>query len=68
MALANLSIEEVSSKLGLDKQTVRVLIQQGIVSWGTAYRLPGSKRYSYLISPRRFYEETGVKLGGMMDE
>lgn len=68
MAKGNLGIAEVADTLGVDRQTVRVLIRQGVVSWGTAYRLPGSKRWSYLISPKAFYEATGVKLGGMVDE
>lgn len=54
--------------MGLDKQTIRVLIQQGVVSWGKVYRLPGSKRRNYLISPKKFYEETGIALGGLKDE
>ena len=64
MVKGNLSIAEVSASLKLDKQTVRVLIQQGIVPWGRAYKRPGSKRWSYLISPKAFYEDTGVALGG----
>lgn len=59
---ANLTTKEVADALGVDKNTVRTLIKQGIVDWGTAYRLPGSKRLSYLISPKAFYDATGVKL------
>lgn len=62
MAKGNLGIAEVANTLGLDKQTVRVLIQQGIVPWGTVYRLPGSKRQNYLISPKAFFESTGIAL------
>lgn len=68
MAKANLGIAEVAQAMGLDKQTVRVLIQQGVVPWGKVYRLPGSKRRNYLISPKLFYEATGVALGGYKDE
>lgn len=68
MARANLGIAEVAQSMGLDKQTVRVLIQQGVVPWGRAYKRPGSKRWSYLISPKLFYEATGVALGGYKDE
>lgn len=64
MAKGNLGIEETAVALGLDKQTLRILIQQGVVDYGRAYKLPGSKRWSYLISPKKFYEETGVALGG----
>ena len=53
--------------LQVDSQTVRVLLQNGLVSWGTAFRHPGSKRYSYLISPLKFYQETGYLWEGTDD-
>lgn len=65
---ANLSIAEVAKSLGMDQQSVRVLIQQGIVPWGKAWKRPGSSHYSYLISPQGFYEATGVALGGAEDD
>lgn len=68
MAQANLSIAETSAALGLDKQTLRILIRDGIVDYGKAYKLPGSKRYNYLISPQKFFEATGIRLGGLKNE
>lgn len=59
---ANLSVKEAAQALGVDVQTVRTLLQQKTVSWGFATRLPGSVRYHYFISPRKFYEETGYFL------
>lgn len=56
---ASLSVKEVADALSCDVQTVRVMIQQGIVSWGKAFKMPGSSKYRYLISPVKFYEETG---------
>ncbi len=64
----NLSIAEVSQALRMDKQTIRILIQSGFVSWGKAVKKPGSTHFLYLISPRRFYEETGVLLGAQIPE
>lgn len=58
---ANLSVQEAADALGFDVQTVRVMIQQGLVSWGTALKMPGSSKYRYLISPVKFYEATGWK-------
>lgn len=62
---ANLKISEVAQALHMDQQTVRLMLQQGVVSWGCAYkRTPTSRQFSYLISPKRFFEETGVLIGG----
>ena len=61
----NLKISEVAQALHMDQQTVRLMLQQGIVPWGCAYkRTPKSRQFSYLISPKRFFEETGVLIGG----
>ena len=60
---ANISIKEAANALGMDRQTVRLLIQTGAVGWGQAVKLPGSRKWFYIISPKLFYEETGVVLG-----
>ena len=65
---ANLSVAEVAAVMHTDPQTIRVMIQQGIVSWGKAWKRPGSRHYSYLIRPQGFYEATGVVLGGADDD
>lgn len=62
---ANLSIAEVAQALHMDQQTVRLMLQQGVVPWGKAWKRPGSRHFSYLISPQGFYEATGVILGGV---
>ena len=65
----NLKVSEVARVLRVDSQTVRLMLQQGLVSWGCAYkRTPKSRQFSYLISPKRFFEETGVILGGVEDD
>lgn len=58
---ANLTVQEAASALGVDAQTVRILIQQKLVPWGECFKLPGSTQYFYMISPIKFYEETGWK-------
>lgn len=57
--VANVPVEVAAKALGTDKQTLRVMIQQKIVDWGIAYKLPNSTQYTYLISPKKFYEATG---------
>lgn len=56
---ANMPLKIAARALGMAPQTVRVMIQMGVVSWGRAFKRPESKKYSYLISPKTFYEETG---------
>lgn len=65
---ANLSVAEVASVMHTDPQTIRVMLQQGIVPWGKAWKRPGSSHYTYIISPKRFYDETGMVLGGVEDD
>lgn len=65
---ANLSVAEVAAVMHTDPQTIRVMIQQEIVPWGKAWKRPGSRHFSYLISPQAFYEATGVALGGVEDD
>lgn len=61
---ANVPVAEAAKALKVDCQTVRLLLQNGIVPWGVAYRLPGSSRFSYHISPKKFFEETGYAYRG----
>ena len=56
---ANMPIRIAAEALHMDSQTIRIMLQMGIVPWGKAFKLPGSKKYSYLISPKAFYEATG---------
>ena len=56
---ANMPVAVAAKALQVDSQTVRVLLQNNLVSWGLAYKRPGSRNYSYLISPLKFYQETG---------
>lgn len=56
---ANMPIKIAAEALKKDPQTVRVMIRMGIVPWGKAFKLPDSKKFSYIISPKVFYEETG---------
>lgn len=58
---ANITVQEAAQALGLDQQTVRILIQQKLVPWGTCFKMPGSTKFTYLISPKSFYEATGYK-------
>lgn len=57
---ANIPVGVAAKALGVDAQTVRLLLQSGTVEWGIAYRrTPRSKHFSYIVYPRLFYEATG---------
>lgn len=57
---ANVPVAVAAQALKMDCQTVRLLLQNNLVDWGIAYRrTPRSRQYSYLIYPKKFYEETG---------
>ena len=64
---ANMPVAVAAKALGVDTPTVRVLCQQSLADWGTAYRRPVSSNYSYLISPLKFYQETGFLWEGVND-
>ncbi len=61
---ANIPVAVAAKALKMDSQTVRVLLQNKLVPWGSAFKRPGSNRFTYLISPLRFYEETGFRYEG----
>lgn len=50
--------------LNMDCQTVRLMLQQGLVDWGIALKRKGSKTYTYVIYAKKFYEATGFYYDG----
>lgn len=66
---ARMPVETAARALGMDAQTVRVMCQLGIVPWGFAFKPPGSKYFSYIISLKLFCETTGFRWDeGIADE
>lgn len=47
--------------LGMDRQMLRLLLQNQLVDFGLAYKRPGSKQFSYLIYAESFYQLTGYR-------
>lgn len=47
--------------LRVDKQTLRLLLQNQLVDFGFAYKRPGSKQFSYIIFAEPFYQLTGYR-------
>lgn len=57
----NIPVAVAAKVLKVDNQTVRLLLQNGLVNWGIAYKRPGSRQFSYIIYSKQFYEATGFK-------
>ena len=57
----NIPVAVAAKVLKMDNQTVRLLLQNGLVNWGIAYKRPGSRQFSYIIYAKQFYEATGFQ-------
>lgn len=68
MTAETLTVKQVASALGRDRQTIRYLIDNRMVEWGQSYKLRGSKRKSYIIFKKKFEEATGIKLEANDDD
>lgn len=64
MKNGRISVSTAASVLKMDAQTVRLLLRQGEVPWGTAFKRPGSTQYSYLIYAEPFKRLTGYQGDG----
>lgn len=56
-ATKSLSVHETAEIMGKSDQFVRIGLQRGILPFGSAVKL--STRWTYYISPTRFYEYVG---------
>ena len=63
MTNGRISVSTAARVLRMDCQTVRLLLKQGEVPWGMAFKKPGSTQYSYLIYAEPFKQFTGYKDG-----
>lgn len=53
--------EEAAAFLGIDKETVRKGLQQGVFPWGYAIKT-SENRWTYFINARRFAEVEGIAI------
>ncbi len=53
----NISIKEAAEKMGKSKEFVRIGLQRNLLPFGMAQKM--SSRYTYYISPIKFYEYIG---------
>lgn len=64
MTTGRITVQTAAKVLKMDAQTVRLLLRQGLVDWGLATKLPGSKQWSYIIYAAPFKQLTGYEEGG----
>lgn len=64
MINGRISVATAAKVLNMDAQTVRLLLRQNVVEWGTAFKRPNSSQYLYLIYAEPFKQLTGYKEAG----
>lgn len=55
-----ITVAQAAQLMNKDQVYIREGIKSGRLPIGTAIRLPGSTKYSYYISPKLFWEYTGI--------
>lgn len=55
----NVPVIEIAKAIGKDAQYIRIGLQQGILNFGYAIKMSGSREYSYYCPDRKVWEETG---------
>lgn len=58
----NITIKEAAKLMGVSEQELRLGLQQGDYPIGTARKNKPGGKYKYYISPKLFYEFTGIKI------
>lgn len=54
-----ITTSDVAKALGKDTQLIRIMLQKGMLPFGTAFKKPGSSNYNYIIYPEKFREYCG---------
>ncbi len=64
--MGNITVKEAALLMSVGPQFVRVGIQQGILTFGTAVKISGD-RYTYYISPNKLAEYIGVDVKTLVE-
>lgn len=51
-----MKVEDVAKALGKSPQVIRICLQQGLLPFGTAVKMPNSSHYTYIIFEKKFKE------------
>ncbi len=55
----NVPINEIAKAMNKSLEFIRVGLQQGYLTFGVAFIMPGNSSYSYYCSDKRVWEEIG---------
>lgn len=58
-----IKIEDAAKFLCMDRQTLRIMIQNNLIPGATCFKRGKSKHYTYFILAKPFIEATGYKGG-----
>ncbi len=64
--IQRLSVMDAARMMGINHQTVRKGLQQGVFPWG--YGIKTSEHWVYFINAKRFSEIEGVSVEGVSNE
>lgn len=56
-----ITVAQAAALLGKSTLFVREGLRRGALPFGTAYKLPGTDKWNYIISPPALYEYIGMK-------
>lgn len=54
-------VKDVARATGKSEQVIRLCLQQGLLPFGTAIKMPGSQQFTYIIYPEKFKDYIGQK-------
>lgn len=57
--MKNLTVNDVAKALNKSPQYIRICLQQGLLPFGTAAKMPHSGQWTYVIFPAKFREYVG---------
>ena len=57
-----ITVQQAAELMGMDAQTLRIGLQENAFPFGTAWKSPNAKNFTYVIYPKKFTEYTGIKL------
>lgn len=55
-----MKIEDVAKALGQSPSTIRAGLQLGVYPFGTAFKQPGHKTWTYTLYPKKVAEYIGI--------
>ena len=61
-----ITIKKAATLMGKSELSIREGIKEGVFTFGIVYKLPGSKRLNYVISPAEFAQFLGMTVDELL--